>query len=57
MKEKLGGGFLGKNSFLHFAFFLRVDGLLVILILVGRDSFPSLMSKEKVKVEPMVMES
>ena len=49
--------FLARNSFLRLAFLLRVDGLLLFLILVGRVSFPSLVSKEKVKVEPMVMES
>ena len=47
--------FLIKNSCLRLAFLLSVDGL--FLVLAGKVSLPSLVSKEKVKVEPMVMEN
>ena len=47
--------FFDKNSFLRLAFLLSVDGL--FLFLVGRVSLPPLVSREKVKVEPMVMEN
>ena len=45
--------FLIRNSFLRLAFLLCVDGL--FLLLVGRVSLPSLVSREKVKVEPTVI--
>ena len=48
--------FLERNSFLRLAFLLRVDGLLLFFI-IGRISLPSLVSKEKVKVEPIAIES
>ena len=44
--------FLARNSSLRFAFLFRVDGLFLFWILVGRVVLPSLVSKEKVKVEP-----
>ena len=47
--------FLARNSALRFAFLFRVDGLFLFWILVGRVVLPSLVSKEKVKVEPMVI--
>ena len=54
--EGLEVAFLARNSFLRLAFLLRVDGLLLFLI-IGRISLPSLVSKEKVKVEPIAIES
>ena len=51
------GDFFLKNSFLRLAFLLMVDGLFLFLILVGKVSLPSLVSREKVKVEPMVTEN
>ena len=46
--------FFAINSSLRFALRFSVEGLLLFL---GRVSLPSLVSREKVKVEPMVMES
>ena len=48
--------FLFRNSCLRFAFLLRVDGLFLgpCLVLAGKVSLLSFVSKEKVKVEPMV---
>jgi len=49
--------FLARKSSLRLAFLFRVDGLFFFLIFVGRVALPSLVSKEKEKVEPMVMDS
>ena len=46
-----------RYSSLRLAFLLIVDGLLLFLILVGKVSLPSLVSREKVKVESMVIEN
>ena len=50
-------GDLLRYSSLRLAFLLIVDGLLLFLILVGKVSLPSLVSREKVKVESMVIEN
>ena len=47
--------FFIRNSCLRLAFLLSVDGL--FFVLAGKVSLPSLASKEKVKVEPMVREN
>ena len=47
--------FLARKSSLRFAFLFRVDGLFLFWILVGRVALPSLVSREKVKVEPTVI--
>ena len=49
--------FFARKSSLRLAFLLRVDGLFLFGILVGRVALPSLVSKEKVKEESMVMEN
>ena len=51
----LESDFFFKNSCRRFAFLLRVDGL--FLFLAGKVSLPSLVSKEKVNVVPMVREN
>ena len=50
-----GSDFFFKISCLRLAFLLSVDGL--FLLLAGKVSLPSLVSKEKVKVEPMEREN
>ena len=50
-----GKDFFIKNSCLRLAFLLSADGL--FLVLAGKVSLPPLVSKEKVKVEPMVREN
>ena len=49
--------FLERKSSLRLAFLFMVDGLFLFRILGGRVALPSLVSKEKVKEEPMVMEN
>ena len=49
--------FFARISSPRLPFLLRVDGLFLFGILVGRVALPSLVSNEKVKEEPMVMEN
>ena len=49
--------FLEKNSSLRLVFRLSVDGLHLFLVLVEGMSLSALVSREKVKVEPMLMEN